>query len=217
MISLLLVDAELERVPDICQEDGGPQVSEGDRELRGMIVLDSYLHGHLMEGLEGARRRGRPDIVHSFLLLAQGSAACREGRLRAFVHTRADEAIMVGPRYRPDPSYAGFLREMEALLTEGELGTGQEGLVLREGLSLEGLLDEISPDKVLALSPHGERVELRQALASSALGHVAVLIGGFPEGDYRSPVYQLAHASVSLGEDLLTVPDVTARVLSALP
>ena len=81
MISLILADAEVERVPMLCSDDmASPRVcSVKDAELGGVIVLDSYIHRHLMQGLEDAERRGRPDIVHSFLLLSQGSRACEGG------------------------------------------------------------------------------------------------------------------------------------------
>ena len=80
MISLILADAEIERVPPSGPEGSPlPRIyGAEDAELGGVIVLDSYIHRHLLEGLEGAARRGRPDIAHSFLLLAQGSRACRE-------------------------------------------------------------------------------------------------------------------------------------------
>jgi hypothetical protein len=42
------------------------------------------------------------------------------------------------------------------------------------------------------------------------------LIGGFPEGDYISPVYELSDISVSLGSRLMKVPEVAAEVLQAV-
>ncbi len=219
MISLILADAELERIPSICPVGEGPPRVCGtkDAELRGIIVLDSYLHRHLMEGLEEADRRGRPDIVHSFLLLAQGSEACKQGRLRAFVHTRGDEVVFVGGRYRPEPSYVPFLRSFGRLLEEGTIGEGEEGLRLERDMDLGSLIKRLSPDQVIALSPSGNERDLAKALSPSSQMHLAVIIGGFPEGDYHSPVYELADIVVSLGDELLTVPDVTAQVLGSLP
>lgn len=216
MISLVLVDTELERAPDLCLGGGLPRVcSVKDEQLRGIIVLDSYIHRHILEGLEGASRRGRPDIAHSFLLLAQGSRARHEGWLRAYVHTRADEVIAVGHDHQPEQNYLSFLRDMGELVSGGSLAKG--GMAFREGVSLEGLLEELGPDQVVALSPHGRCRDLRRALRHAKERHLAVLIGGFPEGDYRSPAYDLADVVVSLGDELLTVPDVTAQVLDSLP
>jgi rRNA small subunit pseudouridine methyltransferase Nep1 len=219
MISLILADAEIERMPTIFPDgEGPPKVCDAkDAELKGIIVLDSYLHRHIIDSLEDADRRGRPDIVHSFLLLAQGSEACKQGRLRAYIHTRGDEVVFVGSGYRPDHNYITFLRSFGELLDNGEVGEGEEGLRLVRNMDFKGLIRALSPDRVIALSPSGNERDLARSLKSSLEKHLAVIIGGFPEGDYHSPVYELADERVSLGDELLTVPDVTSQVLGSLP
>lgn len=219
MISLILADAEVEHVPMSCSDSEGlPRVcSVKDAELKGIVVLDSYLHKHIIEGLEDAARRGRPDIVHSFLLLAQGSKACKQGRLRAYIHTRGDEVVFVGSRYQPDHDYISFLRSLGKLLDNGKVGEGEKGLKLVENMDLRALIKALAPDRVIALAPSGDERDLIGALKPSQEKHLAVIIGGFPDGDYRSPVYEMANEKVSLGEDLLTVPDVTSQVLGSLP
>lgn len=219
MISLILADAEVERVPSLCSDGTAPPRVCGvkDAELRGIMVLDSYIHRHIMEGLDDAERRGRPDIVHSFLLLAQGSRACRDGNLASYIHTRGDEVIRVGTRYEPDQNYIAFLRSFGELFEKGNIDGGEGGLALERDTDLRTLLERLMPDEVIALAPSGERLDLRQVLGGSKQKHLAVIIGGFPEGDYHSPVYQMADVKVSLGDELLTVPDVTSQVLAAIP
>jgi len=219
MISLILADAEVERVPLLCSDDmASPRVCNVmDAELSGIIVLDSYIHRHLMQGLDDAERRGRPDIVHSFLLLSQGSRACEGGKLASYVHTRSGEVITVGRRYRPDQDYIAFLRSFSELFEKGHVDGKEEGLVLEKDLDLKALLGRLRPDEVIVLTPSGDRNDLRQVLSGSDERHLAVIIGGFPEGDYHSPVYKMADVKVSLGDELLTVPDVTSQVLAAIP
>jgi rRNA small subunit pseudouridine methyltransferase Nep1 len=219
MISLILADAEVERVPLLCSDGTCPPrvCSVKDAELRGIIVLDSYIHRHIMQGLDDAERRGRPDIVHSFLLLVQGSRACEDGKLASFIHTRGGEVITVGRKYRPDRNYIAFLRSFSDLLEKGHIDGTEDGLMLERDLDLKGLLGRLRPDKVIALTPYGDKNDLCQVLSDSDEKHVAVIIGGFPEGDYLSPVYQMADEKVSLGDELLTVPDVTSQVLAAIP
>ncbi|MEM0449075.1 MAG: hypothetical protein QW520_04570 [Methanomassiliicoccales archaeon] len=218
MISLVLVDAELERIPGHCPAHSMPRVCGVEKgDLEQVLVLDSYIHRHILEGLESGSRRGRPDIVHSFLLLAQDSRPRREGWLRSYVHTRADEVIQVGPEFMPERNYMSFLAQVSELLSQGTWGEGEKGMSLRENLTLTDLLKELNPDLCVALSPHGDCKEPKKALRGAKEKHLAILIGGFPEGDYRSPVYQLADVVLSLGEELLTVPDVTSQVLKALP
>jgi len=84
-------------------------------------------------------------------------------------------------------------------------------------MTLAALLQALSPGLIIAMSPSGQQVVLKQLLSENEAKQVAIIIGGFPEGDYRSPVYRLADRSVSLGDELLTVPEVTAQVLSSIP
>ena len=219
MISLILADAEVERVPSLCSDGTAPPrvCSVKDAELRGIIILDSYIHRHIMEGLDDAERRGRPDIVHSFLLLAQGSRACKDGKLASFIHTRGGEVITVGSRYNPDQNYISFLCSFSELFEKGSIDGEEEGLVLERDMDLKALLGRLMPDEVIVLTPSGDKQDLRQALNLANEKHLAVIIGGFPEGDYHSSVYQMADVKVSLGEELLTVPDVTSQVLTAIP
>lgn len=218
MISLILADAEMERVPLFDRTGEGPVVRDmRGEDLRGIIVFDSSLHRYIVEGLDEAERRGRPDIVHSFLLLVQGSEARRQGKLKAYIHTRGDEVVFVGGRYQPEHDYLTFLRSLGMLLDEGRLGEGDRGLLLERHMELGRLLEIIRPDKVVALTPTGESRDLAKALKPAVEKHLAVIIGGFPEGDYRSPVYELADERVSLGDELLTVPEVTSRVLGSIP
>jgi rRNA small subunit pseudouridine methyltransferase Nep1 len=219
MISLILADAEIERAPPSCPNGSSlPRVcSVKDSDLRGVIVLDSYIHRHILEGLEDAERRGRPDIVHSFLLLAQGSKACREGKLKPYIHTRGEEVVFVGSSYRPDPNYISFLRSLGELLDDGAFGAGEEGLRLERDLSLTALIALLKVDKVIVLTPSGLKRDLSEALLPSTDEHMAVIIGGFPEGDFRSPAYEIADEKISLGDELLTVPDVTSQVLASIP
>jgi rRNA small subunit pseudouridine methyltransferase Nep1 len=219
MISLILADAEVERVPLLCSDGTATTrvCSVKDAELRGVIVLDSYIHRHILQGLDDAERRGRPDIVHSFLLLAQGSRACEDGKLASFVHTRGGEVITVGRKYRPDQDYIAFLRSLGELFEKGHLDGEEKGLVLERDMDLKALLGRLMPDAVIALTPSGDRNDLRRVLSGSGGKHLAVIIGGFPEGDFQSPVCQTADVKVSLGDELLTVPDVTSQVLMAIP
>jgi rRNA small subunit pseudouridine methyltransferase Nep1 len=218
MISLILADAEVERVPICADGPAAPRVcSLKDSEVRGIIILDSYIHRHILEGLEGVERRGRPDIVHSFLLLAQSSRACEQGKLRSYLHTRGDEVVLVGCRYRPEQSYVAFLGSLGTLFEKGELGSVENGLRLERSMGLKDLIYRLNPDEVIALTPLGTESDLREVLRDASERHLAVIIGGFPEGDYRSQVYEMAEVKVSLGKELLTVPDVTSQVLASIP
>jgi rRNA small subunit pseudouridine methyltransferase Nep1 len=218
-VTLILADADLEALPATCGAEAARLrvCRMTDRELKGIHILDSYLHKALLEGVEGAERRGRPDIAHSFLLLAQSSQPNREGRLRFFVHTRGDEVIRFGRRVMIEQDYMAFLAMLSELFEKGSQGSGEERIQVETHMTLSELLRGIGPALTVVMSPIGEKVELSRVLKESLEKEVVVIIGGFPEGDYRSPAYELADRTVSLGDELLTVPDVTAQVLSSIP
>ena len=69
MLTLVLSDAELELVPQTIR--GHQQVVTAAKRLgvsAGRMLLDSSLHYAAMRKLEEGERRGRPDLVHVFLL-----------------------------------------------------------------------------------------------------------------------------------------------------
>lgn len=199
ILAVVLADAELELVPD-------------GRDARGLPVLDAYFHSDIVRTMEDPERRGRGDIVHNCLQLLQSSELNRRGRFRVLVHTRDDQVIAVDPRNDIVPNYIQFLGQMGVLLRGGKVDGYSVG-----DQDLRHLLAAVGADLVVAMSPHGRNVPLSEILAPSSEGTVAVVMGAFPAGDYRSPVYELSDVSVSLGPQLLTVPEVVRRVLSAVP
>lgn len=196
---IVLVDAELELAPGAAADDRMP-------------VLDAFYHQEAMASLAGASRRGRGDIVHSTLLLCQGSALNREGRLGLFVHSRDDIVIEVGRYTDVHPNYVRFLQDMGSLL-KGRQVPGYES----RSMDLRTLVGGVDADLTVALSPNGEDLPLEDVFLSAKDGTVLAMIGAFPEGDFISPVYGLADVKVSLGPELMRVPEVTAKVLRAVP
>jgi rRNA small subunit pseudouridine methyltransferase Nep1 len=180
-------------------------------------ILDSYLHRDLMASMPDRHRRGRPDIVHAFLTLALGSKGRADGRLDVLVHTRDDFSIRFARNAGVDKDYIKFLGGMTDLYEHGAVGKGEERITLQRGQSLPELLESEGLDTVIALSPIGRKEELSALLFGLQGKEVGVLIGGFPEGDYRSQIYKMANLVVSLGDELLTVPDVTSQLLAAIP
>ncbi len=205
MIHLLIVDAELELVPEHAPD-------ARSTSLKGIRVLDAYFHPETVSGLPESDRRGRPDIIHRCLSLCQESILNRRGLLKVCIHTRGGKILDVDPGMSVPPNYVEFLDQMARLLS----GERVSGYAMRTG-GLQTVLGEIGADKVIAMSPSGEERDLRAVLAPLRGKDVAVIIGGFPEGDYTSPVYRLAEAIISLGPELLTVPTVVCEVLASAP
>ena len=200
-LTMVLADAELELAP-VGRERG----------MRELPILDAYFHADIIESMPECERRGRGDIVHNSLQLLQDSALNRRGDLRIFIHTREDKVITVDPQAVIAPNYIKFLDQMGRLLK----GEGVDGYFVSDK-DIRRLIGELDADLVVAMSPHGGDMPLNEVLVPHSDGSVVVIIGAFPAGDYRNPVYELSSVSVSLGPELLTVPEVIRKVLSAVP
>jgi len=185
----VIADSELELVPKSIVEH--PAVVNYARR-RGKkpeeVILDSSYHHSALKKLEDGDRRGRPDIVHICLLNALESIANKEGKLRVYVHTRNDEVIYIKPETRLPRNYNRFLGLMESLFKNRVVPKDLELLRLEEK-TLGELIEEIGPDEVFVMHEEGELVKPRDFGKSLAeLENPVVIVGGFPHGDFRSPV-----------------------------
>jgi len=214
VLTLILADAELELVPAPLQ--GHPSVrTSAKRRGRSpaVILLDSSLHHPALKKFPEGERRGRPDIVHLFVLLALDSVLNAQGQLRTIVHTRNDEGIHIDPTTRIPKNYPRFVGLMEDLFQKGAVPEGKPLLTLERNVPLEKLLAQL-PEPRWAFSEHGQRVDLWTELAALE-GDLTAVVGGFPHGDFRSPVAKLCDRVVSIHEEPLRAWTVTSEILVA--
>jgi len=209
-VIIVLADSELELVP--------VQTAEVDTELEAVQsmhaipVLDQYFHHDLMQKLPESTRRGRADIVHNCLSLCQNSIPNRKGILQVYVHTRDDKVIEVDPKIDIPPNYIKFLNDMGTLLKGGSV----PGYKLTSR-SFKDLVQDINADLVVALTPVGGERPMKEMFESRSSGSVLSIVGGFPEGDYKSPVMRTADVHISLGPRLMRAPEVISEVLQSVP
>jgi rRNA small subunit pseudouridine methyltransferase Nep1 len=180
--------------------------------MHSIAVLDAYFHHDLVKTLPEGSRRGRADIVHNCLSLCQNSIPNRKGVLRVYVHTRGDKVIEVEPGTDIPPNYIKFLNDMGTLLKGGSV----PGFSVTSR-NFKDLVQEIGADLVVALTPSGQERSLKELFETRSTGTVLAIIGGFPEGDYKSPVNKVADVLVSLGPRLMRVPEVLSEVLQSVP
>ncbi len=214
MLTLVLADSELELVPPQIQRH--PAVRSYARK-RGAspakILLDSSFHHPALKGIEQGERRGRPDIVHLFLLLCLDSMLNLEGKLRTIVHTRNDEVLTVRPDTRIPKNYVRFVGLIEDLFEKGRVPEGDTPLLtLDKGKNLATVLGEVGGTRI-AFDPEGKRVDLYD-LVSGKRSDLTIIIGGFPHGGFNSPVKDLCDEFVSIHETPLKVWTVTSEVLA---
>lgn len=146
-----------------------------------------------MKGLWDEKRRGRPDIVHISLLIANESILNREGMLDMVVHTRNNEAIKISPEMKVIKNYNRFKGLVEQLFKEKEVPLGNP-LMRMESRGVTEIVNEINADKVIVLSENGEAKPLEDALTKNS----ACIIGGFPHGDFISPVKEIADEVIAI-------------------
>ncbi len=214
MLTLVLADSELELVPDSIAGLGCCVTHARKRgKSPRQTLLDSTVHYPALERLEDGGRRGRPDLVHFFLLTALDSIQNLEGGLRVFVHTRNGQVIRVRPDTRLPKNQNRFVSLMEQLLVKGQVPPQGDALMTVEEGTVNEILKGAGAERTMVLSPRGRPVDLRKHLSRLRSKEVACVIGGFPDGDFSSPVYDLADEVLSISPRELKVWAVAAEVL----
>lgn len=214
MLTLVLADSELEMVPQ--NVAGHPAiVSQAKRRGRQALhtLLDSSVHHAALGRLQEGERRGRPDLVHFFLLAAQDSILNLEGGLRVLVHTRNGEIITIRPDTRLPKNQARFFSLMEQLFQNGRIPPGGEELMGIAKGSLQELVLHSGAKEVVALSPNGRQVDPRTYFSRKRGMDIACIVGGFPDGDFTSPVNELADDVISISTHTLKVWTVASEIL----
>ncbi|MEM2870760.1 MAG: 16S rRNA methyltransferase [Thermoplasmata archaeon] len=214
MLDLILADSELELVPTSIAGHPACVAHARRRNRRASdTLLDSTLHHPALRRLPDGRRRGRPDIVHFFLLTALDSILNLEGGLRVTVHTRNDLLIRPRPDTRLPKSQSRFYSLMEQLFLEGRVPKDGEPLIVLEKGSLKKAVEDSGAERVVALSPQGRCIDSRVYFSRQRGKHLACIIGGFPDGDFLSPVSGIADDVVSISPHVLKVWTVASEVL----
>jgi len=227
ILSLLLVDAEIEIVPD--EFWSHPAVVQNARKRKkkpSTVLLDTNLHHSLFKDPEERNRRGRPDISHQFLMLGLDSILNSEGRLNLFVHTRNDELITVDPSTRLPKNYNRYAGLFEELFRSGAVPSGKDPLIQIQGeMDLRSCIERIFSDtghssentKIMLLHPEGEPDDpwklFDKVLKEDGIDHIICMIGGFSNGDFRSDVEKCSQVRFTLPGGLLKVWTVVSEVL----
>jgi rRNA small subunit pseudouridine methyltransferase Nep1 len=215
----VLADAELELIP---KEILGERCVLNNARARGKapekMLLDASHHHPAFGRLKESDRRGRPDIAHFFLMLCLDSDLSFEGRLRAFVHTRNNDVIAVNPETRLPPNYPRFVGLIETLYEKQVVPSAENALLeLRHGVTLDTLVNALKPDAVVVMDTAGERTDLlAQKMIEVEGERFAVIIGGFAKGTFRSDLSKLKPRRYSLGDRMMKVWTVTAKVLCSI-
>lgn len=160
-------------------------------------------------------RRGRPDIVHHFLMTALDSIPNIEGGLRVIIHTRNNEAIRIAPHTRLPKNYNRFVSLMEQLFAVGRIPPNADEtlMTLERNVKLANLV-KYQKGKVAILSPGGNPVDVGEYVSEHAGGDLVCIIGGFSDGDFISNIDEIPGDKISIYKGELKVWTVAAEILA---
>ncbi len=214
---LVLAESSLELIPKkLWHHPSVVKVAKRRGKKPSEMVLDVSLHYHAMKNLSKKEKRGRPDIVHFSLLLALNSPLNKAGMLETFVHTLNDYVIFVRSDVRLPKNYNRFIGLIEQLLIEGRVPPSSEKpLLYVKNMSIKDLIENIGAKKVIMFSERGEKIKLNK-VPEIVKKEYAIIIGGFPHGDFEEKTYEVADEVYSIFKEPLETWTVISRILCVL-
>lgn len=217
MLHFLLVESGLEPIPPRFWRH--PSVRNQARRKKknpGDLLLDVSLHHTLVSRLPNSEKRGRPDIVHFCLLSILGTPLNKAGLLRVYVHTIDDNTLLINPEIRLPKNYNRFIGLMEQLLKFKKVPLTGTSLIHLEHKSLQQLIKLIRPQITLLFSEGGVPTTAGELVGKlKGRQDIAVIVGGFPHGDFSSRTKKLADLELSIDVAPLDSWVVAARIISA--
>ncbi|MCL4437747.1 MAG: 16S rRNA methyltransferase [Thermoplasmataceae archaeon] len=219
MLNIVLIDSELETIPENMLEDYAVRkyAKERGKPAREILLDSNFLHAAIERYFPGqSNRMGRPDIFYHFLQVAQSSILNLRGGLRIYIHTKNDLVIEVRPDTRIPKSYNRFVGLIEDLFRKGSVGPeGQKLMATRKSDALEFLETKLGESEKILLSPSGTEkkiTELFKNQSSHGSEECTVIIGGFSEGDFHTSVYG-KYKGVKIFKDELTIWSVAMEAI----
>jgi len=218
LLTIVLAASELEKIPSsIFSHPAITSYANQRNKKPEQMILDSNYHHNAMKNLLEGDRRGRPDIVHMFLLTSLESIANKEGKLKVIVHTRNNEAVYVNPKTRIMRNYSRFIGLVEQIFEKKSITTQNETLIeLHENITLDKIIKQEKTDVVIVFSPDGKKVKLTnffKDIKKKKQENILCIIGGFPKGDFHFDFSKTSYNVVSIYDKPLTAWTVTGEVL----
>ena len=218
MLTLVLAESELELMPQaLFAHPAIASFAQQRKKTPAQILLDSNYHHRAMETLPEGRRRGRPDIVHLFLLTALESIVNKKGQLNVVIHTRHNDVISVSPETRIMRSYERFTGLMEQLFEHHVVPDEKHPLLrLRHNVTLQQVVEHATADHIIVCSQSGKSTSLAtyfNELKKQKPHHLVCIIGGFPSGTFQTDITTITHNVLSIYKEMLTVWTVAGEIL----
>lgn len=217
--TIVVAEAALELVPEelLGERDVLSSARRLGKDPRRMLLDISLHYRSMRRRLRDWYRRGRPDLVHTTLLVASSSPLWRRGMVSALIETRHG-LVFVREGVRIPRSFSRFAGLFEQVLSEGSAPPGSSRpLIWLEKLDLLEYLRRGSPDFAVILHEKGspqDPDELGRRMASSRIPHV--IVGGFQRGDFSPRILGAGLERISIAGESLETWGAVCRVMAAV-
>ena len=213
---IILTETALELIPNSLRKKSSA-IKNNEKFGNAGQILDTSLHHSIMHTLENSQKKGRPDILHHFLLDTLGSPANLKGFLEIYFHC-ASGFYKVNSEMKCPRDYIRFKGLMFQLIRKGHIPPNQQPyLVSRIDLDLKDWIKNNFTDKnTFIFSVNGKKASLGTITSKffNESNECAVLIGGFQKGHFSDDILKLPSqifAISNLGYDSWIV---TNRILA---
>ena len=218
----MLAEAALETVPDKISRHPSVRTHAERLGVRpAETLLDRSYHHAAMKAMDGAPKRGRPDIVHFALMEALSTPLYMNGLLEVYVHTAADKVITIETeQLRVPKSFFRFEGLMIDLFRSKAIKSPDGAPLLRlEDMTLAKLLKSFDAGKVIGLSTAGVMSTAERVAQYAPTGddddedNCTFVVGGFPRGHFSERTTGLFNFTYSISNFGLEAHVVIARII----
>jgi rRNA small subunit pseudouridine methyltransferase Nep1 len=209
MLHLIFLESSLELIPpEIFRHSAVISDARRRKKNPSGIILDDSRHHAAMRRLYKAEKRGRPDIIHTCLLLALDSPI---KELSIHVHTFHGKIIWINRETRLPRNYNRFIGLMEDLFENRCISSGGKKLIEITDITLSDLLTSLNC-QIVVMDEKGD-----PKLDESLKKDIVVCIGAYPHGNFEKETLHILKEFdaefVSISREPLTSLYVTGKVL----
>ncbi len=198
-LTIVFIESSLELVPkELWSHHQVKRSAERYNLEPGDLILDKSLHYNAMEVLPQKWKRGRPDILHTSLLIVTDTPLYDKGLVQVYFQAFDGRIFYVKPGVRVPKHFERFKGLMAQLLKLERVPPRGEPLIWKTHDSLREFVKEMGG--LILLWEKGVKIKL-SFLVSRALNMRAPLgIGAFPKGDFKKSTLRKASEKYAILE-----------------
>ncbi len=198
-LKVILLEAPLELAPESWHH--GP-------------LIDKRYHYHKLSKFPQKWKRGRPDILHTTLLILQDSILNQEGFLELYFHVISGEVYKVRADERIPKHYDAFKEIMAQLLKYGKVPPdSEEPLIWKAYDDLSQFVKE--QGKFILMHEKGTLKKPSEVVTEALREGRAIGIGVFPRGDFKRSTLRKAYKAYSIWRSNLKAWTVACKLTSS--